>query len=107
MRAATSARSSRRIRSVPLGDQLPDPRPEHEGERADQRTRSDECGGGVVAPEEDDRATHQQRDPEHGQRAARPHGATPDENDCEAGDDKAEPENGGERQAERDEQHRG
>ena len=89
-----------------LGGELPDPRPDHEHERAENGAGPDEMAGRAVPAEEDDRAGARERDAEHGHGAAGPDRPAAQEDDDQADDEECRAERGGTRQAERDQQHR-
>ena len=84
-----------------LGGELPQPRADDEHERTDDRAGRDKGGRGAVLAEEEDRAGHEEHDPENRQRAAGPERAAAGEHGREPGGDQCGAEDGRDGEAER------
>ena len=87
-----------------LAPQLPDPRPEHEQERAHQGAGPDERVRRADVTEQRHRADHHQDDREFRQGPALAHRAAAHEDHAEARDDQSDADHGAARKAEREQQ---
>ena len=87
-----------------LGRELPEPRPEHEDQRAGDRARRDERAGRAEMAEQNDGADGRQHDRRDGQRAARPQRTAAGRCDRRAGQDERRADQRRPGHAERDEQ---
>ena len=77
-----------------LGGELPQPGADDEHERTDERAGREKGGGGAVLAEEEDRACHEEHDPEDRQRATGPERAAAGEDGREPGRDQCGAEDG-------------